>query len=341
MPSPPYRASWVDRFIDVVDRLPIPTFVFYSVLGIVGAAMLHVAAWIDGALSTGQIDGVLVFSGAWVVVAIGLMHLLNRVAASSVERIRPLMSESTADDLRYRLTHMPARVVLALWLVAAVGLGATLLSTPDFIYDGMSSPVSFALGIVVIAWAYGLAPVLVFYLVRQLVLIHRAFSEVENLSILHQQPLYGLSRVPFWSGVAVLMIINLGIVDTVIRDLTEAEAAINALANFALVPVAIAAFVVPLLGIHGRMREAKSSLLEDNGRHIEIAQERLYESVRKGDHPGVEASDTALTSLYRARDEIRGLKTWPWSPGTVRSFLSALFIPMILWALQLFGDRVL
>jgi hypothetical protein len=44
--------------------------------------------------------------------------------------------------------------------------------------------------------------------------------------------------------------------------------------------------------------------------------------------------EKSLASLYRMREQIEKVPTWPWTPGTFRNFLSAVFLPMGLWFFQ-------
>jgi hypothetical protein len=43
---------------------------------------------------------------------------------------------------------------------------------------------------------------------------------------------------------------------------------------------------------------------------------------------------TAIQALMEFRTELKGVSTWPWSPGTLRNFITALLLPIVLWGLQ-------
>lgn len=339
MPDHPYPPSWVDRLTAWFDRSPVPVVDFYVLIYVVFAGALHIAWWVDGVGEWGSPNGVLFSNATWGPMSLGLIHVLDRVAGTSLRHFRSLVPGDDADDLPYRLTTLPARTVLWITVPAAALLTAVYLSSPDFIYETMEHPLSWVLGGVVVVASYSFSPILAYFLVRHLVLVRRAFQQVE-VNVLHQQPLYGLSRLPFATGLAFLAIVNLSLIDVALRETAGSEEVVNFVVVSAMAVLGIAAFLVPLQGIHQRLKRAKEGLLDDNGRHVEIAQRRLYVAVEQGDTDGVAAADTAISSLYRVRDEIARVRTWPWSPGTVRSFLSAVFVPMVVWGLQLFGDRI-
>ena len=59
------------------------------------------------------------------------------------------------------------------------------------------------------------------------------------------------------------------------------------------------------------------------------------------DYAKVNGLDGAIGSLYKVRDQLKSIPTWPWATGTFRSFLSAVFLPMVLWVLQTLASRYL
>ncbi len=53
----------------------------------------------------------------------------------------------------------------------------------------------------------------------------------------------------------------------------------------------------------------------------------------------METLGKSIAALWRERDIIAKLPTWPWSTGTLRGFVSALLLPITLFLIQrLLGD---
>jgi hypothetical protein len=46
-----------------------------------------------------------------------------------------------------------------------------------------------------------------------------------------------------------------------------------------------------------------------------------------------------VATLEIEQNVLRRIPTWPWQPGAVRGLLAALFLPVAVWAIQLFLGR--
>ena len=96
----------------------------------------------------------------------------------------------------------------------------------------------------------------------------------------------------------------------------------------------LSTFIVPLWGIHRRIQSRKEQALAENGLQIERAHQTLYRSLNRNDYKKGSDIEKSLASLYKMREQIEKIPTWPWNPGTFRNFLSAVFLPMGLWLTQ-------
>lgn len=56
MKNPPYKPSWVDYFLDRIDRLAMPNWLFYLLLYVFAVLYIHVALWIDVVMPVGLFD---------------------------------------------------------------------------------------------------------------------------------------------------------------------------------------------------------------------------------------------------------------------------------------------
>lgn len=339
MSERPYAPSWIDRLIAWIERIRVPAVVFYVLLYMAGF-VLYGGAWWWGEIDWADPALTMAYSAVWAILPLGLIHLLDRVAARSFERFRVLLPEELADDFEYRFTTMPARTVFWTHGVAVLLLSMAVVFTPDILSGGETDLAPRLVGGIGFVWSYSMAPILAYSLVRHLALVRRAFTAVPRVDARRQQPLYALSRLPFYWGVALLLINALSFVDPAGGSRADTQKFVDLAAAVPFFILAGAAFIVPVLGMHYRLRAAREDLLDDNGRHLELAQTHLYEAVQGRDDAAVGAADKAIGSLFRVREELGKIRTWPWSPGTVRSFLSAVTIPMIVWALQAFGDRI-
>ncbi len=334
--SPRPKPSWVDRLIHWIDRLPGPNWVFYLVFYVVAVLGLHLAAWFDEVLPWGETGWVWWFNGVWGPISLIFIHHLTTTARRSFPRFAPLLTErpEESERVRRRLDAMPARPIFWMWLVTSVAIIASLVTSGDSVYAELSHPVSYVLMGCLLVVSYPLAPILIYFGFRMLTTVRMAYRAVPTVNVFHQQPLYAFSGLTLRASLFWVLIVNLNFINAMSEDLDASEWAVNLGLGVPLIVLTFATFLVPLMGIHRRLGDAKQAVLEENGRHFSEAQRKLYGAIERDALTEIDGIDRAISSLARVREEVRKLPTWPWTPGTFRTFLSAVFIPMLLWAAQ-------
>lgn len=325
----------MDRLIDWIDRLPGPSALFYIALYLVAVAAVHVAQWVDGVLSGGRLSGELFAVGLWFVLGLGMVHVFERATGSALEAFEPAFEERTESfaDLRFRMTEMPARTVLVLTIVVALGLGAAVLSQPGNVYAGLEHPVSVSIMVLFTSIAYGFAAVLFYVVARTLVMVRSAYRDLPSVDPLRQRPLYALSNLTMKVGLFLLVIANVNLGTHFLAAEPEAVSPDLVLGLAGLV-MAITAFVLPLWGVHSRLQEAKAVLLEESAATVDGIRIRLYGALENDDHDRVDALGRGLSSVVTIEERLRDIATWPWQPGTFRNFLTAVVLPILVWSTQ-------
>src|SRR3989304_5243394 len=89
--APPYPPSWVDRFTDWVDRLPIPWWSFYLVVALLLEVIQVTILWRGGVFDRYGVQFFQFFFPVNYVLAIFLMHAFDRRAQTALERFRPAL----------------------------------------------------------------------------------------------------------------------------------------------------------------------------------------------------------------------------------------------------------
>ena len=102
----------------------------------------------------------------------------------------------------------------------------------------------------------------------------------------------------------------------------------------AAVLIAVAAFVLPLRGMHARLAAEKRRHQGEIGRRISASLGSIQEAVDAGDTPTIEARNKSLAALVAARDLVNRTPTWPWSGGALTGFASAIVLPIALFLIQ-------
>ncbi len=338
---PPYRPSWANRLIGWIARLPVPAWIFY--LASWAALVLGVGAvgWISGSQPLGEFDRVLLVITIYPIWGLAALHYLNGVMGTAMEKARPglTVDEDAYRRLRWEATTIPARVGLAILLVVtplSAMSAVWVRSLPGVEPGGAAILVA---TMVISAAGYVLTTMLIFNGVRQLRVIGH-IQQVAHLDLFNPGPLYGFADVTARTGLGLLLGGVVGYL--LLPDLVAAALPVYLPFAGAMVCIAAAIFVVPLWGIHGRLLAEKVRLQGEATDGFKAVAGEIHDAIDRHDLPASDALNKMLLSVSHERDVIARLPTWPWSPGTLRGFISAMLIPIGLWVItRLLGEVVL
>lgn len=342
-----YPPSWVDRLLDWIDRLPVPTWAFFLILFFVSTLGSHAISWLNNTLPWGQPSFLQVLNGVWPPLVLFVIYNTDNLAEEAMHRFEPLVRTKRDEfqDLSYRITTMPAGIPAILYLVALVLMGWLAIQDPRMvIYEtptGDIHPLSWVIGFILSVPSYSMAPIIFYHALRQLYLITKVFELVDEVNVFHQQPMYAFSGLTMRTALWFLSMVYVTYVSNLLYEATLTEDTINLSIAAGLVPASLFVVIVPLLGIHRRLVHAKGDVLAKNSHQIEKAQLNLYKAIDKNDADHIKSADAAITSLYRVHEQLKAVPTWPWATGSFRNFLSAILIPMMLWLLQTLASRFL
>ena len=336
---PPYRPSWLNRLIDWIDRRTGPAWAYYAAAILLVGMVTLVGQWLAGDASTGAIGtDALVFS-FYPVYFVALMHYLDRQARSALDRFRPALGASDAEYalLEYRLTKVPAR---GAWVavVPAIPLGLIFMLTGE---PGPVSPKeipAFAVAVALTVFTVAAFLVLAYHTVRQLRMVSRLHAAARTINLLQPRPTYAFSRLTSRTALGVVAFFYF---DFLVNPPTPGAS----LPYFTLAAVSlalmVAAFLLPLLGMHQRLAAEKARLEEEVNQGVEVAYRELQQQVRSKSYAHVDDLEKALSGLLRMRDLVARLSTWPWQPETLRGLLAAVGLPVFIWLIQYVLGKVL
>jgi hypothetical protein len=323
----PYQPSWIDRLTQAIDRLPISPWAFYALLLVALVLFVNVVNWVGGLYAPGTFD--LLQSGVAVypVYMLAMVHYLNQVAGSKLTAFRPALDlgEREYQRLRTQLTTLPARegalaglagvaFVALLYGSEVVGAGTQTLPAPVLIGR-------FLLG----AFTFALLAGLIYHTIHQLRLVSRIHDMASRIDLFEPAPLYAFSNLTARTGIGLFAL-------TVYSYLIDPRIDVVGVGLTVLVlVVAVAAFVVPLDGMHHRIVVQKEDLQAEAGRRLKAMLVQLHRSVDERDLTQSDELNKTIESLQMEREAIGQMPTWPWEPGTPRLFASALLVPLVLW----------
>jgi hypothetical protein len=333
----PYASSWPDRLNDWIDSMPGAAWIYYlGGLLLLGTAVT-IVSWLLGVLPVGSWELKSFVYGIYPIYIIALMRYLDDYAKFALERFRPALDIDDGEYRRieYDLTTVPAK---GAWLATAIAIVPGIFVT----LSDRAAPLvrsGHPLGLLMIGvptiFTIACLLILAYHTIRQLRMVSRIHALTKSINIFHAGPVYAFSELTARTGIGLFFFACLII-------LLSAPDPSNLLAYVsitAIVAMAVAAFVLPLRGMHRRLVEEKAKLETRINDGVEQAHRELQERLRTRSFADVEDLDKVLSSLLSLRQVAAKLSTWPWQTDTLRGFLSALLIPILIWIITTVLER--
>jgi hypothetical protein len=164
---------------------------------------------------------------------------------------------------------------------------------------------------------------------------------IPEFHLIRRQPLFALSRLTQRSATALAILVTAG-------WLANTSAFSQAITlGTTLIIVGIQAgmvtfiFVSPLWGAHVRLGEEKQRQQAESDQRMITVLDRLRAGVEHDDGRSIARQYKALLAIQFEQQALAKVPTWPWTPGTVRGALGAIFLPLALWLIQFGLGRIL
>jgi len=329
---PPYAPSWVDRFTDWVERLPIPWWSFYVLLALGLSGAVALVLWQAGVYASFGFHPMQIWLPTLVAYLLGLTHALDRLAASAMQRYSSAFRGDEAEFAAavHRMTVLPSRTTLILTV------GLTVVSIPIAIWEfsytqtgGLELvpallPLLMGLvGLVSYPWLYRM--------IRQLREIHRLYRDHTEVRLSRVRPLYAFSRVTALAAIGLVLNIYGWYLAQPGQDPSNPVFLMEGFFNIA---VALVVFAWPLWGAHWLLTEAKEEALIGTAQRKEALLAALHGEIDSGQFERVQQLNQALIAVNTVGIDQARVSTWPWAPGTLRGLLGTVFLPIVLWLIQ-------
>jgi hypothetical protein len=317
-------AAWVDRH-GAVGWLAFPA------LYVAQVAWCHLVLWATGRLVTGSIDPNVFIFAVYAPYTLAAFTLGTRIARDAVIRFWPATGWPADEQTRWidRFRFAPTRLEWTAILIGTVsGLGALLAAPASVLGDGDARAASAVAYVPLFLMGYGPSTAAIILSARWLFLVDRIHRDAGAVDPFDREPIYAFSRLTVVVGATIVAAayyswtVNAGYQVGNVPSLAF---------TIATVPVGILAFIAPLWGIHGRLVREKNQLALDVERRIARAGEELFSRIDTGRFDDSKVVSDALGGLANLRERIARLPTWPWPPQLLRGFLTALFLPIIVY----------
>lgn len=338
-----YSPSWVNRITDWVRRWPGRSFAYYFGFGVLLFFIQTMVSWVEGAPLIGPFSSKYLFLAAAIPFILGMIHMLDDRAAFAFETMKPALitNEDENNTLRYKLTVLPSFPTICAGLLAiALALLSEVAGRGPYRLASLGAyPVSDDLfrGIYLICWwSFG---VFLYHTARQLVIINHIYTRHTQINLFRMQPLYAFSNLTALTAGS-LIVPPYGFLWVNPDDVSINEPVV--LGIYVLITfIAVVTFIWPQLGIHRLQNAEKDRLLEEVNQRYESVIAQLHKGVDSKNYDGMSNLSMAIGSLNQERMTIEKIPTWPWQPETLRWLITALVLPLGLWLLQFFLQRML
>lgn len=335
--------SWVDRVQDWLEAGPLPWWTGYVLAFGLVQLLGHLARWADGSLPAGVLDPARnpMYGAFYPTVLFWAIHSLDRLA----ERRLPLFAAAAGipapevDRLARELTTMPSRPVAWLTLAGTLPGAALYLLTSGVLGAIDSSPPVVAVSVVLVALSLTGLLLFVYHALHQLSAVTRLHAAASRIDPLASGDLFAFSSLSVRTGLVIIVVAWYALFvrpDLVVDGGPLALAVIAAMLSAGALTA-----TMPLLGIHRRLAGERDRLLAEADRRISATIERTWAAIDAESTDRSAASSAQLAAAIQARDLVRATPTWPWRPGAIAAFGSTVVLPLVIWAVTQYADRVL
>jgi hypothetical protein len=336
----PYAPSWIDHLNDLVNRLPGPSWLYYVGIALLLFLIPIGIIRIESIHPTGTFLSAQGFLAGNIALFLALCHYLDDAADTALKVLRPALRASgdEYDELRYRLTTLPALPTLLVCLLYSIIVVYTseTLGTPASFDQVADSPVAAAITYAMYVLAWLVWGAFIYHTIHQLRVINHIYTEYTRVNLFRIRPLYAFSTVAALTAVSLTippyawLVLNQILFDPISIAITLPIAALG-----------LAAFIWPLMGIHRLLLAEKTRAQSEAALRLEAMIVELHRRVDDMDLTKMGALNDAISSLEIERNALKKVPTWPWQPETVRLLITALALPLGLWLIQYVLQRVL
>jgi len=329
----PYPPGWVDRLDGWVGRLPLPGFVFYLGVYIFLTLFVQIMGWFAGLVPFGEIRQQEFLYQIFAFEVFYYMYLAPGFAMDAMRNFRPLLKVSEKEflKLKYSLAVLPTGWTTALTLSAIIASFIFAYVSPALFGQSIEITLSY-LVVQTLSWCFGVlaAVLLVYRLIHQMRRVNEIYALVANIDLYNLGPIYSLSSFMAKASFMLLILVYSGL----LSDPSNLEITEFVQGSLLLSIVALAGFVLPLLGINRRLVAVKAQKMQESGREVRAAFERL--SGEQGNKKLERVGNTRqlIDAVIRKREYIQSISTWPWQSATLRNLLAGVFLPVMIWIIQ-------
>jgi hypothetical protein len=331
------KFSWIDRLTIWIDHLPLPAWLFYLVLMVVGEFLFNLIFWIDGSVPFWQRVSLQSASPSLVILSVALYHYLTRVGSQSLQDFRPLLEVDEAEiaQIDFSLNYLPSWMNWILLILTVPGSVWYVFSSPNTFGEIVPQTILPACVVLVLSVIVVMAVYSQFFrIIRQVRILQDLYQRASNINLLYLEPAHAFARLTASTGGGLILLMVVGILYN-----PELATGVTLAGVILAVFFSILIFIVPLMGMRRRLISEKNQYLKKIGDLLQVTTDKIHSMVGNQNESDISAAKSTMSALIEERALIEKVSTWPWNPGTIRGFASTLLLPIVLWLITRLLER--
>jgi len=164
--------------------------------------------------------------------------------------------------------------------------------------------------------------------------INRLYARIKTINIFDLQDLYALSALSARIGIVFIIAGTLSYMINIVIPGGEPQIELAVFFISLNSIMATLLFLLPLLGIHRKLEQAKQQVARENNHVLLATLRKLHEHSQQSRLDEMPLIESQVKALMEYRQEIDKISTWPWQPQTLRNFITAISLPIVVWLIQ-------
>jgi hypothetical protein len=336
----PFEISWFDRFSSAIDTLRPPYWLLTTFIVVFTLGTSYIISKLQA--SPFEWSFTLLYSYLQILYFLLTLRHLGLFATRSLERTRRAMriNDEQFERLQMRFANTPrnqARWGTLIGAGFAILIAIGTLFVPEVTAQFSTVEVSLTpVGVVtelILLSIWILNGFLVAFIVHKLRMIDVIYTQWTDVNPFQPRALYSLANYSGRTAILwVLPSIPWIILDPGLFSLVTAIL-------FSILGLLI--YILPLMGVHRLLEQAKADLLDQNGAQVKSTIEDMNHHLQSQHLEDFASLDSVLSGLERSRTAIDRISTWPWQVDSFRRVIVALLLPLLIWLAQFFLGRLL
>lgn len=334
--------TWLDRFLGSVSRIPGPRWLNFLLIPATLFLLAHAAVFLLDPSQAWVVQGEIANILFWLAFAlVGYSDLME----SGHEALTEFCSSLPLDEEEFLRMYDRFITLPRAWswlIVPAIAFTFLYVSfRPSIPGPPELSGLFHAILIVLGAATYIVVFHLIVKVIHVLRMINQLYENVEEINIFNTQDLYALSSLSARIGILFIIAGTFSYLLNVVipgGDPQIESAMIFITMNTVM---AVLVFLLPLLGVHRKLAKVKQRVARENNHVLNSTLRKLHDRSEHSQLDEMPLIQSQVGALMQFRREINQISTWPWKPQTLRSFITAISLPIVIWLIQQYLSQII